>query len=234
MLSMTALGYDTGASFATQARPRARLSLATLVLVVGAMAMAGALVLVVAGVPASMYDADGAPNRNQNHSHDMLKMSQSIDGNMKYLVDKTGDDPGEYNGAQTSINNSEDYIASLSNAVGKLTGTVEGIDTSLNSVLGTTRQMGKGMQQMGTISSTSAATMGTLDANVSVIAASMNNLSTSTVTLADSVDGVEKGARNIANTRTGKARTIAKKLNATLPNGVPHAQLSTAPEVVAQ
>lgn len=228
---MTSVALETGANALPARATRGRAPLSAIVLTVGCTAMFTALVLVIAGVPARIgYDVDGPPNRNVNHSHDMLKMSQSIDGNMKYIKQRTGHGEDEYNGLQTSINGSEDAIEPLSSGVANLTTAVKSIDSRMTSVQSTTRSMTGDMEEMATISAQSADTMDALGSNVDSIASSMGQLSTATRSLTDSMGGIERAAKKIADTHTSKALAITRDLNHVMPASVPAPQTTFAPD----
>lgn len=208
--------------FGGDAAQRQRPHWSAFVLAAGAVAMAVALALVVANVPGSMfYDRHGPGKRNRNTSHDPMQMSRSIDLNMKYIQQKTGYDPDEYNGYLSSVNHSEDAIPGMSQAVVDMTAGVASIESGLSGVYKTTVQMREDMDAMLATSEHSGATMQTLDGSIGGLSGSMGDLLAQTRLLTTAMSGIEGKAAGIANKRTSIALRQAKELNGVLPDKVP-------------
>ena len=234
---MSAVGYSNGmSSYAAASLPQpepVRATWSTFVLGGGCLAMFVALLLVIAGVPASMfYDPNGKGERNRNTSHDPLKMSQSIDKNMKYVSENTGYKPNEYNGYLTSVADSEKAVPTMAEAVGEMTASVEQIDTGLTGVLDTTIRMQGDMEAMATTSANSATTMGALNGDIGELSGAMNDMYNATLQLTTAMGGIEKKAAAIAVNGTKAALKTTRELNAALPATIPAPKTSLTPGAV--
>jgi len=209
---------------------RARWS--TMVFGAGVAAMVIALCLVLAGIPAKLfYDADEAGRVNKNTSHDMLKMSKSIDANMKYIKENSGYGPNQYNGYLTSISHSENAVPEMAQAVTDMTADVDKMDESLAAVAKTTEAMQGDMEAMASVSGSSASTMTGLQGDVSGMGASMKSLFDATKNLTDKMTAIEQQAKGIADKGTSKALKGARELNSALPDKVPAPNTSNLPGV---
>lgn len=231
---MTATGYHAsygGFDVAPQGMPPARKSQWSVgVVAIGCLAMFVALLLTLGGVPAKLfYDAASAGERNRNTSHDMMKMSSSIDRNMKYIRERTAYEPDAYNGLLRSIRTSEQVVPQMAQSVGALTDTVTKIDSSLTQVQATTGQMAEGMTAMAATSAQSAQTMGALQSGVGEISGAMGQLLATTRVLTGNMDAVQAKAHGIATNRTARALQNARELNGVLPAEVPKPTTSLDP-----
>lgn len=185
-------------------------------------AMALALVLVLLGVPARLgYDVDGPARKNSYDGHDPLKTMQSIDGNLKYVVEQTGDEPTQLNGRFTSIDRSEDGIAPLASTVKQMTASIVSIERQLSAVSSTTGTMHGEMDAMASDSASAAATMDSLGSNISALSGKMGGLYDATARLVASLAEIEAKAQGIADRRTSVAATTTHQLNGVLPDHVP-------------
>lgn len=188
----------------------------------GCVAMLVSMALVLAGVPATMfYDIDAKGERNRNHSRDPLKMSQSIDGNMKWIKENSGYEANQYNGLLSSISHSENAVPQMAHAVSSMTAGVDSIDDGLSDVRDTTVQMRADMEAMAKISGSSAGTMGSIGSDINLMAGSMGELFEATKRLTIAMAGIEKKAAGIAGGRTNKALAQTRTLNRSLPDKMP-------------
>lgn len=181
-----------------------------------------ALLATLAGVPASLgYDPDGPATRNKPNTSDPLKLTQSLDGNMKWIADSSGDGEGEYLGLIKSINRSEAAIPAMMAAMASMDASVKAIDAGLGGVYDTTIAMRDDMRAMAEVSGASAATMDSLGDDIGFLSASMLSLAGTTEELTSRMAGVERKASGIARNHMGTALDSARDLNATLPDDVP-------------
>jgi hypothetical protein len=189
---------------------------------IGCAAMAVSLVLVLAGVPAHLfYDMNGPGEKNRVSSHDPMKMTRSIDRNMKYIEHQMGHDKGQYNGHLDAVNTAEDAIPGMATAVDEMTASVDSIDQQLTGVANTTDQMARDMTAMAATSRHSAQTMGSLRTSVGTLSTSMGSLYTETLELTKRMGAIQLKAAAIARTRTSLALRNTRELNGVLPDGVP-------------
>lgn len=213
------------AGIGAPAFPERRARWSTMIFGAGCAAMLISLAMVLGGVPAKLfYDADASGRVNKNTSHDMLKMSQSIDNNMKYIKENSGYGPNQYNGYLTSISHSENAVPVMAQSVTDMTVDVDKMDDSLAAVAKTTVTMQGDMQAMADVSGSSASTMSGLQGDVSGMGASMKSLFDATKNLTDKMAGIEAKAKGIADHGTSKALKGTKELNDALPDKVPAPQ----------
>lgn len=199
-----------------------RMHWSTLLLVAGMSICALALLATIAGVPAQLgYDPDGAPERNKPDSSDPLELTQSLDGNMKWLSANSSDAQGAYVGYIKSINRKEVAIPAMVQALVTMDASVRAIDAGLADVGATTSAMGNDMEEMAATSSASAATMSSLGGDIGFLSRSMIDLAASTRELTLRMAAIERKAGRIARNGTSAALTSTRDLNASLPDGVP-------------
>jgi len=204
-----------------------RMHWSTLLLVAGMAVCSLGLLATIAGVPARMgYDADGAPNRNKPSSNDPMKVSASLDGNMKWIDEASSERAGGYVSYIQSINRSEGVIAPMVAALGQMDASVKAIDAGLGEVGATTRAMRANMAAMAEVSAASSDTMQALGEDIGFLSGSMLELAGSTQELTEKMARIERQARAIATGGTAVARGHAADLNAALPPEVPAPQLT--------
>jgi len=204
-----------------------RLHWSTLFMVAGLAVCFVGLLATIAGVPASMgYDVDGAPNRNKPNSSDPLKITQSLDGNMKWIDANSSDAEGAYVGYIKSINRSEAAIPAMVSALVSMDAAVRAIDVGIGDVGATTTQMGADMQAMLTTSTASAGKMSGLGGDIGFLSRSMLSLAGSTQQLTARMKAIESKAGAIAKNGTSVARATTEELNGALPENVPTPVLS--------
>lgn len=229
---MTGLGNQpTGIySYGPQQPRKAPLSL--IVLVVGTVAMAVALVLVIAGVPGSMfYDQQSGAKRTAPPSKfDMLGTTASIDANMKYIKQWTSHHPEAYNGRQNSINKSEDAIPPMAAQVEDLYGSVVAMEAGLAAMRDTTLGMKTDMEAMAKVSEKSAATERAMVVSVFGLGKAMGEMYAATQQLTQAMGEIEKKAGNIAENRTSVALKKTEELNGAMPDKVPVPVTSLKPD----
>src|SRR5690606_5727815 len=147
----------------------------------GMVVCALGLLATIAGIPGKAgYDVDGAPKRNEPSSNDPLKLSQSLDGNMKWISANSSDAQGAYVGYIKSINRSEAAIPAMVQALVAMDASVKAIDTGLANVGTTTKAMGADMTAMAEVSAASGETMGALGDDIGFLSRSMLQLAGST------------------------------------------------------
>jgi hypothetical protein len=204
------------------APPPRRMHWSTMVFVAGMAFCALSLFATLAGVPAKLgYDTDGSPVRNKPDSMDPMAISRSLDGNMKWIDQASSDHEDGYVGYIKSINQKEVAIPAMVQALVAMNASVIAIDTGLADVGATTTQMGKDMQAMSDISTTSSHTMSGLSGDIGFLSTAMVELAGSTQELTTRMAGIEKKASGIADGGTSAALKSAKELNASLPATVP-------------
>jgi hypothetical protein len=198
----------------------------------GGLAMAVALVLVLAGVPARLlYDADG-PGKLTEPTANPASLTTSIDQNMKYLVDATGYEKGQYNYFLNNVNKSEEGLPAMAERLEAMNATVAEMDSSLGRVLVITQAMTADMQAMSAGAGRSAKTMQQLEADIGTLTGTMAEMYLSTQALVDAMARIEAKAKGIGG-QTGKARDLTRELSGALPNEVPTPQTSLDPDPVA-
>lgn len=223
------LGHQAGASHATAgdgvtlpAPPPQRMHWSTLLFVAGMAICAIGLLATIAGVPGRLgYDVDGAPDRNKPSSNDPLKLSQSLDGNMKWIAQSSSDADGAYVGYIKSINRSEAAIPAMVQALVAMDASVRAIDAGLADVGATTTAMREDLAAMAEVSGASAGTMGSLGDDIGFLSSSMLQLADSTQELTERMAAIEQQAGSIAANGTASALKNTKDLNASLPDEVP-------------
>lgn len=199
-----------------------RIHWSTLVLVAGMVICVLGLLATIAGVPGSMgYDVDGAPRRNKPHTKDPLKLSQSLDANMKWIDQSSADTPDGYVGFIKSINRNEGAIGPMVSAVMSMNQSVIAIDEQIGGVKATTIQMRKDMQAMAKVSGASATKMEGLGEDIGFLSKSMLGLADATKELTTKMGAIETKAGKIASGGTSTALASTRELNRTLPEGVP-------------
>lgn len=204
-----------------------RMHWSTLLLVGGMAVCCLGLFATIAGVPGRMgYDADGAPNRNKPDSSDPMKVSASLDGNMKWIDEASSERKGGYVSYIQSINESEAVIAPMVAALGQMDASVKAIDAGLGDVGATTRAMRANMAAMAEVSAASAETMEALGSDIGFLSGSMLELAGSTQELTERMARIERAAGSIATGGTAVARGHAEDLNEALPDEVPAPQLT--------
>ncbi|MCB0877637.1 MAG: hypothetical protein KDC46_01465 [Thermoleophilia bacterium] len=224
-----ALGTTTGVQHSpnvpagVQPPPRPqRMHWSTLVFMVGMAVCAVALLATIAGVPARIgYDVDGPPNRNKPNSMDPAKIQASIDGNMKWIDANSSDNPDAYLGFIKSINRNEAAIPAMAQAVISMNESVKALDDGLSGLSANTAAMGDDIDAMAATSTASAATMQSLGSDIGFLSSSMIGLADATRQLTQSMAGIQTKAEAIASGGTSQALKNAKKLNDSLPTGVP-------------
>lgn len=202
-------------------RPQ-RMHWSTMLFVAGMAICAIGLLATIAGVPGNVaYDVDGAPDRNEPHGMDPLKIQQSLDGNMKWLADNSGDREGGYVGYVKSVNRSEAAIPLMVQAVAAMDASLTKIDGGLKEVGATTVAMREHMDRMRDVSTRSGATMSALGDDIGFLSGSMLELATATEELTERMAAIEEQAAGIAANGTAGALKNTKELNAALPSEVP-------------
>ncbi|MCW2927933.1 MAG: hypothetical protein JWM86_1901 [Thermoleophilia bacterium] len=202
-------------------RPQ-KLHWSTLLFIGGLAICVVGLLATIAGVPGKLgYDVDGAPNRNKPDSMDPLKISQSLDGNMKWIAENSSDDPTSYVGYIKSINRSEAAIPAMVSALVTMNASVEAIDSGLGNVGATTTEMKEQIAALGAVSARSADTMESLNTDIGFLSGSMLGLAGSTQELTKRMAAIEAKAGSIAKGGTSAALANTKALNASLPGEVP-------------
>lgn len=202
-------------------RPQ-RMHWSTLLFTTGMAICAVALLATVAGVPGKMgYDIDGAPNRNEPSSMDPLKLTQSIDGNMKWIAQQSGDGKGGYVGYIQSVNRSEAAIPAMMTALIAMDASVRAIDTGLAGMGAATTTMGDDIAAMGATSAASGETMRALGSDIGFLSRSMVELAGATEQLTARMAAIERKAAGIADGGTSEALRNTEALGASLPDGIP-------------
>jgi hypothetical protein len=216
------VAYAMGPDVVLPAPPPQRMHWSTMLFVAGMVCCVLSLFATIAGVPAKLgYDVDGSPTRNKPDSMDPMQISKSLDGNMKWIDQASSDHKDGYVGYIKSINQKEVAIPAMVQALVAMNASVIAIDSGLADVGATTTQMGKDMQSMSDISTTSAKTMGGLSSDIGFLSGAMVELAGSTQELTRRMAGIEKKAGGIADGGTSAALKSAKDLNASLPATVP-------------
>lgn len=199
-----------------------RMHWSTIVFGAGMVICALAVIATIAGVPGRMgYDVDGQPNRNKPDSMDPLKVSQSIDGNMKWINESSSDAEGAYVGYIKSINRNEAAIPLMVQALASMDASVRAIDEGLAGLGEATTKMGDDIDAMAATSAASGATMQSLGDDIGFLSKSMVELASATEELTERMAAIERKAGTIASSGTSEALKNTKDLNASLPEGVP-------------
>lgn len=201
-------------------RPQ-RMHWSTLLFVAGMSICAIGLLATIAGLPAKIgYDVDGAPVRNKPGTNP-LHLTESLDGNMKWLARNSSDKEGGYVYYVKSVNRSEAAIPVMVQAIAAMDASLRKIDAGLGDLGATTVSMREQMEAMADVSESSAATMAGLGEDIGFLSGSMLELAASTEELTERMAAIEKQAAGIAANGTAAALKNTKDLNASLPDDVP-------------
>lgn len=202
-------------------RPQ-RMHWSTILFTAGMAVCALALLATVAGVPGKLgYALDGAPNRNEPDSMDPLELTQSLDGNMKWIAQQSGDGTGGYVGFIRSINRKEAAIPAMVSALVAMDESVRAIDTGLAGMGKATTAMGDDVAAMRATSAASGETMRALGADIGFLSRSMVELAGATQQLTTRMAKIERKAAGIADGGTSEALRNSKALSESLPDGIP-------------
>ena len=199
-----------------------RIHWSTIVLVSGLTICLFGLIATIAGVPARLwYDVDGSPSRNKPDSNDPMAMTRSLDQNMKWIDENSGDAKGGYVGYIKSINRNEAAIVVMVQALVTMDRSVKAIDAGLGVLNETTSAIEDDLDEMNAASAASAATMSELSTDIGFLSESMLGLASSTQQLTKRMAAIEKKAGGISENGTSAALANTKALNASLPSEVP-------------
>lgn len=209
---------------------RVRMHWSTWVFVAGMAAMALSLAAVALGIPAKLgYSASTGGQVDTYDGYDPMKLSASIDSNIKYLDRITGDGAG---GNVSLLRTTRDNLApvdTLAKKVAAMGADVKAIDAGLGGMLATTQALRSDMQGMLEVSRSSGATMGSLAGDVEAMSAAMSAMYAAAGKLTTAMASVEAGSKRIANSGTSTARESAAELNGLLPEEVPPARTDLPP-----
>jgi hypothetical protein len=186
--------------------------------------LAVTLVLAWTGAIGSLlYDGD-EPVSSPARVGSPLDSTRVIDRNVKYLVERTGSQAGQYGALLRSLSERERALGPLELGTRSLLRNVDGLGLGASRVLRASRGISAELRAVQQRAAGASGSLAAVASQSSGAAGQLGAMRAATAALSSSVSAIDGAAGRLARRRLPQARSTTQRLNRLLPARVPAAR----------